>query len=131
MIVLDSSAAVDYLVALDPGAWVEEQLLAADEVHAPHLIDVEVPNALRRRVHARLLTVSRAEQALTDLADLDMTRYPHLPFLGRMWELRHNLSASDAVFGALAEALGAPLVTTDRTLARVPGLRAPVAVPPE
>jgi predicted nucleic acid-binding protein len=131
VIVLDSSAAVDYLVALDPGVWVEEQLLAADEVHAPHLIDVEVPNALRRRVHTGVLTALRAEQALADLAELDLTRYPHLPFVGRMWELRDNLSAADAVFAALAEALGATLVTTDRTLARAPGLRAPIAMPPE
>lgn len=129
MIVLDSSAAVDYLVVRGPGEWVEERLLEAGEAHAPHLLDVEVANALRRLVRVGSVSNARARDALDDLMDLELTRYPHLPFLERMWELRDNLSASDAAFVALAEALGAPLVTTDASLTRVPRLRARILAP--
>jgi predicted nucleic acid-binding protein len=129
MIVLDSSAAVDYLSGRGPGEWVEERLLGGAELHAPHLIDVEVTGALRRRVQRGELSRSLAEQALADLADLDMTRYPHLPFLARAWELRENLTVADAIFVALAEALDAALVTTDTALAGAPGVRARIEAP--
>lgn len=129
MIVLDSSAAVEYLLGSTTGEWVEARLVADPDLHVPHVLDLEVLNTLRRLVRIRAVTHTRAEQALADLADLDVTRYPHLPFIERMWELRLNLPAYDAVFAALAEALGATLVTTDQRLAQAPGVRADIVTP--
>ena len=129
MIVVDSSATVDFLLTREPGAWVEEQLKAADEIGAPHLLDVEVVGALRRLARNGEISGRRAEQALGALVDLDVTRYPHVPFVDAMWSLRHNLSAYDAAFIALAEALEAPLVTTDLRIARAPDLPVRVVAP--
>lgn len=129
MIVLDSSAAVDYLLVRGPGEWVEAQIEGEEELHAPHLIDVEVLGAIRRRVSAGDVSQRRGEHAIDALSDLRVRRYPHLPFLARMWALRENLTAADAAFVALAEALGASLVTTDQALARAPGPRIPIVAP--
>ena len=129
MIVLDSSAAIDFLLAYEPAGWVEEQLREADGLHAPHLLDVEVAGGLRKQVLARLLTARRADEAISDFEDLLVRRYSHRPLLRNMWELRHNLTASDAAFVALADALGMPLVTTDLRLARTPGLRIEIRTP--
>jgi predicted nucleic acid-binding protein len=129
VIVLDSSAAVEYLLGSTSGEWVEARLVADPDLHVPHVLDLEVLNTLRRLVRIRAVAQTRAEQALADLVDLDLTRYPHLPFIERMWELRVHLPAYDAVFAALAEALGATLVTTDRRLARTPGVRADIVTP--
>jgi predicted nucleic acid-binding protein len=129
VIVLDSSAAIDYFVGSTNGAWVEERLREAPEIHAPHLLDVEVIGALRRLVQLGDVPRPIAEQAIVDLEQLDVTRYPHLPFLARIWELRENLTAGDATFAALAEALGATLVTTDPRLALAPGIQASVVAP--
>jgi predicted nucleic acid-binding protein len=127
VIVLDSSAAVDYLVDhRRQGAWVGSHLLEDDDLHAPHVLDIEVVGALRRLVAAREISRARAERALVFLADLDVARYPHLPLIARMWSLRRNLSSSDAAFVALAEELGARLVTTDGRLGRAPGHRAEI-----
>ena len=132
MIVLDSSAAVDYLVRhRSQGDWVADQLLADGDLHAPHLIDVEVVAALRTLVSHGDIAPERGALALESLLGLDVARYPHLPFARRMWSLRDNHSASDAAFIALAEALDAPLVTTDVHLARVPNLPVSVRVPPD
>ena len=106
-----------------------ERLLEADEVHAPHLLDVEVTGVLRRLVRERRISVRRAETALVALVDLDVTRHAHLPLLARMWALRANLRASDAAFVALAEGLGAPLVTLDLHLAAAPGVRTRIVTP--
>lgn len=126
MIVLDASAAADFLLPREPQAsWIEDRLLRPGEsLHAPHLIDVEVASTLRRRVFRGEISHRSARLILRDLADLDMTRYPHVGLLERVWELRANLTAADAAYVALAEALDAPLVTTDATLARAPGHRA-------
>jgi predicted nucleic acid-binding protein len=129
VIVLDSAAAVDYLLTRTAGAWVDEQLRDADSVHAPHILDVEVVGALRKRVQLGDVTTERAEGALSDFRQLRVTRYPHRPFLVRMWELRQNLRASDAAFVALAEVLALPLVTTDLRLARAPGLDIEIRTP--
>jgi predicted nucleic acid-binding protein len=74
------------------------------------------------------MTDQRAHEALADFLDLPVTRYPHQPFLDRIWELRHNLTAYDAAYVALAEVLHAPLITCDRALALAPGLLATVEV---
>jgi predicted nucleic acid-binding protein len=97
-----------------------------DELHAPHLVDVEVVQALRRLVRAGDLSASRAAEAIADLADLDLHRHAHLDLLARAWRLRDNISAYDAVYVALAEAIDAPIVTCDGPLAQAPGHRAAI-----
>jgi predicted nucleic acid-binding protein len=129
LIVLDSSAGVDYLLGAEHGEWVTDRLASDSDVHVPHLFDLEILNAIRRLVGRRAVTKIRAEEAIVDLLDFDVTRYPHLPFAERIWELRANLSAYDAAFVALAEALEAELVTTDRRLVGASGVRVPIAAP--
>lgn len=128
MIVLDASAAAHYVIGTSQaGEWVEARLVRDPDVHVPHLLDLEVVNALRRLVRQGQLTLPRARTALEHLGELRATRYPHLPLLARIWQLRANLSAYDASYVALAEALDATLVTTDEALARTPGVRLQVA----
>ncbi len=123
MIVLDSSAAVDFLIRNGRrGDWVSAHIERATSLHAPHLIDIEVAGALRRLEAETKLTHDRAALALGNLRDLALTRHPHVPFLDRIWQLRHNVTAADAAFVSLAEALDVPLLTTDRGLARAPGI---------
>jgi predicted nucleic acid-binding protein len=130
LIVLDSSAAVDYLVGTDPlGGWVEACITADDDLHAPYVVDVEVVGAIRRLVLTGEVAKTVARKALEDLEALDLRRYPHLPFVPRMWQLRENVRAADACFVALAEALDATLVTTDSRLAAAPGVRARILAP--
>jgi predicted nucleic acid-binding protein len=129
LIVVDASAVLEVLLRTPRGIRLEGRLLGGDEtLHAPHLIDVEVAQVLRRYAAAGDLTTARGLEALTDLADLPMARYPHEPLLERVWELRQNATACDAVYLALAEALEAPLVTCDRRLALAPGHQARVEV---
>ena len=129
MIVIDASAVIELLLATEAGAKVGE-IVASDEVtlHAPHLVDLEVAQVLRRWTLAGKLALDRASAALQDLADLDLLSYPHDVLLPRIWELRANISAYDASYLALAEVLGADLVTLDRALRSVPGVRARVVV---
>jgi predicted nucleic acid-binding protein len=129
VIVLDSSAALDYLLGLGPGEWVEGELGLVDRAHAPHVIDVEVLGGLRKHIQDGRVTARRGEDALRHFRQLRIRRYPHRPLLGRMWELRHNLTAADAAFVALAAALSAPLLTTDLRLARAPRLGIEVRTP--
>ncbi len=93
------------------------------DLHAPHLIDVEILNALRGLVRGGKLGADRAEDVRTDVADLLITRYGHQSLADRIWALRDNLAAHDAAFVALAEALDAPLITCDARLAKAPGIR--------
>ena len=90
---------------------------AGMSLHAPELIYLEVAQVLRRYERTRELAARRARQALADLADLSIETYPHLPLLGRAWELRGNLTSYDSAYVALAEALDAPLLTCDARLA--------------
>lgn len=121
MIVLDASVALELLLRMPAGVALEERLFDPGEsLHAPHLIDVEVAQVLRRYEAAREVDAGRCREALEDLAALPLSRYPHDVLLPRVWELRGNLSAYDAAYVALAEALEATLLTRDRRLAKVP-----------
>ena len=129
MIVIDASAVVEVLLNTPASAKVTERLFGRnDTLHAPHLLDLEVAQVLRRYALSGEMTDERGMQALEDLADLPLNRYPHEIFLLRIWSLRRNLTAYDAAYLALAEALDAPLITRDAALARVPGHRARVEV---
>ena len=124
MIVVDTSAAIAALAARPPVEDLVARIQDDGDLHAPHLIDVEVIHALRRLVAAGELTEDRAADVQSDFADLAIVRYAHHPLADRMWELRQDLSAYDAAFVALAEALGASLVTCDGRLARTSGRQA-------
>lgn len=122
MIVLDASALLEVLLQTQAGGDVEERIFAPGEtLHAPHLIDVEVAQVLRRYASQGEIEPGRATQALEDLADMPLTRYAHRLFLARIWSLRDNVTAYDAAYIALAESLPAPLLTRDRRLANAPG----------
>lgn len=117
MIVLDAAAAVDWLLQTSAGGRIEKRIFRRNEsLHAPHLLDLEVTQVLRRLVREEIVSSERAREAIDDLLDVRMTRYPHFLLLPRVWELRHNLSAYDAAYVALAETLDAVLVTRDRRL---------------
>ena len=129
MIVVDASALLEFLLQTVLGARVEARLFRdRDEFHAPHLADVEVTQGLRRLVRTGEVSPARAADAIADLADLDLHRHPHLDLLTRAWKLRENVTAYDAMYVALAEALDAPLVTCDRPLASTAGHRATIEV---
>jgi predicted nucleic acid-binding protein len=122
VIVLDASAAVEWLLGLPLGAEVGVRLAAVDRsMHAPHLLAVEVAQVLRRYVAAGEITAGRGTEALVDLADLDVVHHPHEPLLPTMWRLRSNLTSYDSAYVALALALDAPLVTLDAGIAAAPG----------
>lgn len=129
MIVLDASAAVEWLLVRDGAAAVADRFRDLDvTVHAPSLIGVEVTAALRDLVIGRHMSAARASAALGDLTSADIALHDPTPLLARAWELRANLTPYDAVYVALAEALGASLVTTDARLARAPGLHVEIDV---
>jgi predicted nucleic acid-binding protein len=129
LIVVDASAMLEVLLGTATGALVEDRLLTGGEsLHAPHLLDVEVAQVLRRYTAAGELTPERGREALMDLVDFPVHRYPHDVLLPRIWELRHNVTAFDAAYVALAEILAAPLVTCDARLGAAPRHAAKVEV---
>ena len=131
MIVLDASAAIEWLLQTPKAAAIEARLFsktAPPRWHAPHLLDVEVAQVLRKQVVKGVMSDARGQEALQDFLDLPLVRYPHDFLLPRVWELRKNLTAYDAVYVALAEALRFPLVTCDANIAGAPGHSAQVDV---
>lgn len=121
MLVVDTSAALAAVAAVPAVPGLAERLGEDGDLHAPHLIDVEALHALRRLVASGDLAEDRADEVRGSFAELAIVRYPHQPLADRMWELCHNLTAYDAAFVALSEALGAPLVTCDARLGRSSG----------
>ena len=107
MIVLDASAAVDWLLQTSSGKRIEKRIYASSEtLPAPHLMDLEVTQVLRRLTQQGVVSRTRADEAVRDLLDLRVTRYPHLVLLPRIWQLHHNFSPHDAAYIVLSEKLG-------------------------
>jgi predicted nucleic acid-binding protein len=121
VVVIDASTAVCILAEwpVEPVTLLRARLLR-EELHAPHLIDIEAAHALRRLVLQGVTSATRVEAALADLAELRLQRHPHLPLLAAIWRMRDNRTAYDAAYVALAEALDAPLITLDARMARTP-----------
>ena len=124
MIVVDSSVIVDLLLHAAGLRSLSERLSSDPSWHAPQILDLEVTDVLRKREARGLVSAARATDAVDFLPKLPLTRWPHMPFLPRIWRLRANLRAYDASYVALAEALDVPLITRDRRIAGAPGHRA-------
>lgn len=113
---------LEALLRTPAAAAVEKRLFAPSQtLHAPHLLDVEVAQVVRRYAANREIDAGRGRMAIADLADFPLRRYPHDFLLPRIWDLRNNLTAYDATYVALAEVLDAPLLTRDKRLAASPG----------
>ncbi len=122
--VLDASVLVELLLHTPTGAGIAPRVAdPAVGLHIPHLADIEVAQVMRRYVRDGGIDAIGAATALQDLRDLDLQRHAHEPLLPRVWQLRENLTAYDAVYVALAEVLDSPLLTCDARLARAPGLK--------
>ena len=129
MIILDASAAIEWLIRTQTGIKIDKRIFSPQvPLHAPHLLDVEVAQVLRRYVRDKTITAQRGQEALEDLGDLPLNRYPHDFLIPRVWELRATLTAYDAIYVALGELLDAPLLTCDCRIASAPGHRANVDV---
>jgi predicted nucleic acid-binding protein len=128
VIVVDASVLAPALADDGDDGDRARERLRGEDLAAPELIDLEVLSTLRRAARAKRLDEDRSLQALTDLAAIPLRRVPHLPLLGRVWQLRDNLSAYDASYVALAEALGTVLVTADGGIKRASGINCEIAV---
>jgi predicted nucleic acid-binding protein len=125
LIVIDASAAIELMLRTELGEKVEARALAPQErLYAPHLLDLEVAQVLRRLTQLKEITAARAQEALDDYAGLLVERAAHRDLLPRVWQLRDSMTAYDGAYIALAEALDAPLLTCDGKLARSRGHRA-------
>lgn len=129
-IVLDSSAVVAALIDTSPAGTWAEQLLADDDLAAPHLMPAEAANTLRRSVLAGLITADAASLAHGDLLEIRVRLYPYRPLAARVWELRANVTTYDAWYVALAETLDASLATLDARLSAAPGPTCEFVLPP-
>jgi len=130
-VVCDASALVALLLDSGPeGRWVTETVQGMD-LAAPDLVMFESSNIIRRHELAEIVSADQAAQAHVDLLDLTIESWPYEPLAARVWSLRHNLSSYDASYVALAELIGTTLVTLDRRMSTAPGLKCPIAMPPE
>ncbi len=116
------------LVGAQAGPILDRLRRPSETVHAPHLLDLEIAQTLRGSILRGQITAAHGRQALDAFRDMAITRYAHSPLLPRIWELRATITAYDAAYVALAESLGAPLLTRDGRLGRAPGHRALVEV---
>jgi predicted nucleic acid-binding protein len=124
---LDASVVVELLTNGALADSLRQDLAGgSDSFIVPHLLDVEVVSALRRLVAGQRIDSHRCQQILEGLRALPAERYSHVPLLGRIWELRHNFTACDAAYIALAEATNSVLYTSDEKLCK--GHRARVAL---
>jgi predicted nucleic acid-binding protein len=129
VIVLDASAVLEFLLGTPAGADVARRMASPREtLHAPHLLDLEVAQVVRRHQRVGSIDETRGRQALDHLRALNLIRHAHDVFLPRIWQLRDSVTAYDAAYIALAEALAAPLLTADARLSRARGHRARVEV---
>jgi predicted nucleic acid-binding protein len=126
VIVVDSSVVAPALIDEDALGDRLRARLKGERLAAPAFIDLEVASACRGHYRAGRLSDRRAEVALADLAAMPLERAPHGPLMSRIWDLRHNLSAYDASYVALAESLDTILLTGDERLARASGIRCEV-----
>lgn len=120
MIVLDAGAMVELLLVTARGVQIKQRI-RGHLLHAPQFIDLEVASILRKLCIRQAVTSRRGAEALQDFQRLRLTRYAHTALLNRVWELRHNVTAYDAAYVALAESLSLPLITIDGPLARSSG----------
>lgn len=129
-LVCDASALVTALLdAGDDGQWLADRLAGA-ELFAPSLLPFECANIIRRHELGNLISADQAAQAHADLVELPVELWPYEVLARRAWELRHNATIYDGAYIALAETIGAPLVTLDRRLRRAPGITCAVDAPP-
>lgn len=126
MIVLDTSAMVEFLVGSDHVAERVRARMAGQKLAAPHAVDLECASTLRGLVHGGKLPPDEGERALQLLGRTDLKRYSHVPLLERIWQLRQNMWPYDAAYVALAESLEADLVTVDGKVEKAPGIRCTV-----
>jgi predicted nucleic acid-binding protein len=127
LIVIDASAVIELLLQTDVGIQVGNRALnPAERLCAPHVLDLEVTQVLRRFAQLREVAPARSLQALDDYRALLIERIGHTELLPRIWQLRESLTAYDAAYVALAEGLEAPLLTCDAKLARAHGHRATI-----
>jgi predicted nucleic acid-binding protein len=130
--VIDASATIEWVLQTPKGAEVDARIFQkrgeSPRLHAPHLLDVEVAQVLRKHVAKGLVSAVRGATALQDFLQIPLLRYPHEFLLERIWALRKNLTAYDAVYVALAEALDVPLLTCDANIGGAPGHRARIDV---
>ncbi len=118
---------IEVLLVTPSAVRIQDRLFSSSEtLHAPHLLDLEVAQVIRRYHLLGEIDTLRGQQALSDLRDLPLNRYPHEELLPRIWELKGNLTAYDAAYVALAEVLAAPLLTGDGRLAAAPGHNATI-----
>ena len=128
MTVTDAGVWIRAIVDEEPGGPVRARLTVETSVASPALIDLEFTNVLRGLVAKKSIGPRLAERALSEFVKAPIQRYAHLALLDRVWRLRENLTAYDASYIALAELLGVDLLTIDRRLAGVPGIRCRVEV---
>lgn len=129
VIVVDSSIVLEVLLRTDSAPEIEHRIFSRKEtLHAPHLIDLEVAQVIRRYTAAGNMTSGRGLEAILDFLDFPITRYSHEIFLTRIWQLRGSMTSYDAAYVTLSEALSAPLLTKDARLATSSGHRARIVL---
>jgi predicted nucleic acid-binding protein len=127
VIVVDASIILEVLLRTKSSQAIEKKIFSRGQtLHAPHLIDIEIAQVLRRYTSAGDITPERGAEAIQDLRDFRISRYSQEILLSRIWQLRTNITAYDAAYIALAEVLDAPLLTRDSKLSRSPGSTAKI-----